>query len=252
MTRFLNTAMTGCAMIFMMTAVPLVWAADGEAPPPGGPSAAGPRGPKGPGAGQGPEKMKQWVEQNLPGAKEEFARHEAAMKAIGEKAKALGEEIKAAVQAATTPEARREVVKSYDPKIRAIAGEMVDEKLAFDQKMLDLRKANREQAVDGMFKMIMLKAAVDKAKENGKGGDLKEKAKDKREERREAREERREKRGQDEGSQPTPPAQTPQPKAGQGDAPPASGGNQPPPPGGGTPDEQIANEIAAALEKALQ
>ncbi|MCX7934196.1 MAG: hypothetical protein N3A66_02930, partial [Planctomycetota bacterium] len=188
-------------------------------------------------------RLKNFVEAALPGAREEIARHEAAMQAIKEKAQALGQEIKAAVQAAATPEAKREVGKSYEPKVRAIAAEIVDERLNHEQKMLDLRKANREQAVDMTFKLIVGRAL---AKKEGLGPGPKPPRENLREKMRERREKREGENAP--GANPQTPPSPPPPQQGEGEPPQPAPSGQPPQ---ADAEQAIADELAAALEQAL-
>ncbi len=190
------------------------------------------------------ERPRNFIEENLPGAKEEIARHEEVMKAIKDKAKTLAEEIKAAIQAAATPEAKREVSKSYEPKIRAIAAEIVDERLNHDQKMLELRKANRDQAVDKTVKMIIGGAL---AKKDGMGAGplpLRENLREK------IRERRAKHEGESaSGANPQPPATPPShSEEGESSQPPAP---NPSPQADADSEQAIADELTAALEQAL-
>lgn len=105
-------------------------------------------------SGQRQDRMKEMMEQ-IPGAEEEMKRHTEAREAIREKVKALAESIRDQVQQAETPEARQQILEGKKADFTALAGEMVDENLNHAQKMVDLRKANRDAVVDKIVERMM-------------------------------------------------------------------------------------------------
>jgi len=229
------------ASVFMAAALAAGEKGDGSPPLRFG---GGEKWPKMDREGRPGERIKNLTEENLPGAKEELARHQEAMKAIQEKAKALAQAIKAASETAATPEARREVGKSYEPKIRAIAAEIVDERLNHEQKMLDLRKANREQAVNMAFKFIIMRALGEKLGPESRP--LRESLREKMHDRREKRES--ENRGANaEKRQPLQKCETSLPPAEREEGEPSA-----PPPPSTNVEQAIADELAEALEQALR
>ncbi len=100
------------------------------------------------------EKMRERVAKNLPGAEEEFERHEAAMQAIHEKIRGLAEQMKPELKDAKDADAREQVAAKHGEQLKALAGEIVDERLLHRENMLGLEKANRDAAVERLAGML--------------------------------------------------------------------------------------------------
>ncbi len=105
----------------------------------------------GPGGGRGRKMLEQMQEkmlENLPGASEILAAHKEKEKALQEKIQSLRQEMREKVQAAADDTARKTTIEEYKSKIRAVASDMFDERIAFKQKILDLEKQNKEKILD--------------------------------------------------------------------------------------------------------
>lgn len=98
--------------------------------------------------------MRQKQMENLPGAKEEFKRHQEAMKAIREEGKALHEKVRESMKNAEGEEERKALMEQNKGAMREIASKTFDEMINHQQKMLDLRKANKEAILDNMAKRM--------------------------------------------------------------------------------------------------
>ncbi len=176
-------------------------------------------------------RMRGMMAKNLPGAKEEMERHMQAMKAIREKIMALGKELKETVKNTEGKDAKKQVLEGAKDKLKSLASEIVDERINHAQKMLELLKANREQAVEKVTKMLMRAGAKHHQRMRGRGNNG---------ERPEGmmRQRRfRDQRGQRNGQ--GTPGDRPQPKAAPSQAPEGAGGMN-------------EKDLAAALEDALQ
>ncbi|MBN2711539.1 MAG: hypothetical protein JXR97_03775 [Planctomycetes bacterium] len=130
----------------------------------------GERGQRGERGGMG--QMQEKMIGDLPGGKEEIERHKAAVEAIQAKAKAIAPKVREAMQAAK-PDERKTVMEGFKEQFKAIASEMFDENMTHAQKVIDLKKANKDDQVEKILKRMMTMGTGEKMRkhEGGEGGE---------------------------------------------------------------------------------
>lgn len=110
---------------------------------------------------------------SLPGAKEIIEAHQKAIMALNEKAKETTKAVHEEFKGKEEKPAKEEIAELMKEKLKPIATEMVDERISFAQKMVDLQKANKEDAVQKTVNMMLMRIgkAFKDRKQRGVGDD---------------------------------------------------------------------------------